>query len=78
MTLAHTDLDTPILRKAFGQFPSGLVAICAETEGGPVAMTASSFVGVSLELMRVNELEWRDEMPIVFHRGRITRLQALG
>lgn len=163
MTLAHTELDVSTLRNAFGQFPSGVVAICAELDGEPVAMAASSFVGVSFEpalvafcvqltsttwprlrsaerigisvlgeahdvaartlaaktgnrfegltvtttdegavfvdgacawldatitqevpagdhaivLMRVNELELRDEMPIVFHRSRFSRLQAV-
>ena len=36
------------LRRAFAEFPTGVVAICAELEGQPVAMVASTFVGVSL------------------------------
>ncbi|EME16543.1 flavin reductase family protein [Rhodococcus triatomae] len=49
MTLTHTDLDPSTLRKAFGQFPSGVVAICAELDGEPTAIAASSFVGVSFD-----------------------------
>jgi flavin reductase (DIM6/NTAB) family NADH-FMN oxidoreductase RutF len=49
MTLTHTILDAPTLRQAFGQFPSGVVAICAEVDGEPTAMAASSFVGVSFD-----------------------------
>ena len=49
MTLTHTDLDSSTLRQAFGQFPSGVVAICAEIDGEPMAMAASSFVGVSFD-----------------------------
>ncbi|MEU1953494.1 flavin reductase family protein [Nocardia rhamnosiphila] len=163
MALTHTDPGTPVLREAFGRFPSGVVAICAEVDGVPTAMAASSFVGVSLDpalvafcvqnssttwpvlrsaphlgisvlgeahdgaartlaaktgnrfdglqttttdlgavfvggaclwldttvldevpagdhtivLMRVNELDLRDGMPIVFHRSGFSRLQAV-
>ncbi|WP_182349583.1 flavin reductase family protein [Tomitella gaofuii] len=163
MTLTHTDLDSSTLRRAFGQFPSGVVAICAEIAGEPTAMAASSFVGVSFDpplvgvcvqnvsttwpklrqaqrigvsvlgeahdgaartlaakggnrfeglattatdegavfvggacawldvtvteevpagdhaivLMKVNEVDLRDEMPIVFHRSRFNRLREI-
>ncbi|TQC43549.1 flavin reductase [Rhodococcus sp. WS4] len=49
MTLATTTLDQSVLRTAFGQFPSGVVALCAEIEGTPVGMAASSFVAVSID-----------------------------
>ncbi|WP_072806268.1 flavin reductase family protein [Rhodococcoides yunnanense] len=49
MTLASTELDSGILRAAFGQFPSGVVALCAEIDGTPIGMAASSFVAVSIE-----------------------------
>ncbi|ANY22240.1 flavin reductase family protein [Gordonia terrae] len=163
MELTHSDPQALVLREAFGHFPTGVVAICAEIDERPTAMAVASFVGVSLDpplvafcvqnssttwpalrtarrlgisvlgeehdvavrtlgaktgdrfagltthttgegavfiggacvwldatvteevpagdhaivLMRVNELEMRDEMPIVFHRSRFSRLQAV-
>ncbi|MFR9803749.1 flavin reductase family protein [Pseudonocardia sp. RS010] len=41
-------LDAMALRRAFGCFPSGVIAVCAEVDGRPVGMTASTFVPVSL------------------------------
>ncbi len=49
MTLTHTDLDQATLRRAYAQFPSGVVAIAAEIEGVPVGLAASSFVAVSMD-----------------------------
>lgn len=49
MTLTTTTLDQSVLRHAFGQFPSGVVAVCAEIDGVPVGMAASSFVAVSMD-----------------------------
>ncbi|ORI16319.1 flavin reductase family protein [Rhodococcus sp. 1168] len=49
MPLANTELDNGVLRAAFGQFPSGVVALCAEIDGAPVGMAASSFVAVSMD-----------------------------
>lgn len=48
MTTPST-FDQGELRNAFGQFPSGVVAVCAEIDGAPVGMAASSFVAVSLD-----------------------------
>jgi flavin reductase (DIM6/NTAB) family NADH-FMN oxidoreductase RutF len=42
-------LDEAELRRAFGCFPSGVVAVCATVGGVPVGMAASSFTCVSLE-----------------------------
>jgi flavin reductase (DIM6/NTAB) family NADH-FMN oxidoreductase RutF len=42
-------IDSRELRTAFGLFPSGVVAICADLGGGRVGFAASSFVAVSLE-----------------------------
>lgn len=36
------------LRRAFGCFPSGVTAICAEIDGEPVGVAASSFTSVSI------------------------------
>ncbi|NKZ10781.1 flavin reductase family protein [Mycolicibacterium septicum DSM 44393] len=41
--------DTRTLRDAYGHFPTGVVAICAEIDGIPVGMAVSAFVPVSLE-----------------------------
>ncbi|MFV2178052.1 flavin reductase family protein [Actinomadura sp. LOL_016] len=41
--------DPAQLRRAFGCFPSGVTAVCAQDEAGvPVGMAASSFTSVSL------------------------------
>lgn len=45
----QTDFDSNALRSAFSCFPSGVTALCAEVEGKPVGMVASSFTAVSLE-----------------------------
>ena len=37
------------LRQAFGCFPSGVAAVCAEVDGVPVGLAASSFTSVSVE-----------------------------
>lgn len=42
-------LDHISLRTAFGCFPSGVTALCAEMDGRPVGMAASSFTSVSME-----------------------------
>lgn len=44
-----TRLDPTLLRRAFGAFPSGVVAVAAEVDGVRVGMAASSFTSVSLE-----------------------------
>ncbi|MFC9841517.1 flavin reductase family protein [Rhodococcus sp. NPDC127530] len=47
--IAQSTLDGPTLREAFGQYPSGVVAVCAEIGGERIGMAASSFVSVSLD-----------------------------
>lgn len=37
------------LREAFGCFPSGVTAVCAEIDSVPVGLAASSFTSVSIE-----------------------------
>ena len=37
------------LRQAFGCFPSGVTAVCAEIDGVPVGLAASSFTSVSVD-----------------------------
>jgi flavin reductase (DIM6/NTAB) family NADH-FMN oxidoreductase RutF len=44
-----TVLDQSALRRAFGAFPTGVVAVAAEVDGVRVGMAASSFTSVSLE-----------------------------
>jgi len=43
------DLDPARLRRAFGVFPSGVVAVAAEVDGRLVGLAASSFTSVSLD-----------------------------
>lgn len=45
----NQDLDPQRLRQAFGVFPSGVVAVAAEVDGGLVGLAASSFTSVSLD-----------------------------
>lgn len=46
----ETDLQPNALRQAFGRFPSGIAALCAEIDGAPQGIVASSFtVGVSMD-----------------------------
>ncbi|KAA9157766.1 flavin reductase family protein [Amycolatopsis acidicola] len=45
----RTDLDQATLREAFGQFPTGVVALCANLAGERLGMAASTFVPVSLD-----------------------------
>ncbi|MBW0116933.1 flavin reductase family protein [Pseudonocardia abyssalis] len=42
-------IDEKQLRRAFGCFPSGIAAICADVDGTPIGVAASSFTSVSLE-----------------------------
>ncbi|RDH80057.1 flavin reductase [Mycolicibacterium moriokaense] len=41
-------LDDTELRRVFGCFPSGVIAVCATVGGDPVGMAASSFTSVSM------------------------------
>jgi flavin reductase (DIM6/NTAB) family NADH-FMN oxidoreductase RutF len=45
----NQDLDPEGLRKAFGIFPTGVVAVAAEVDGELVGLAASSFTSVSLD-----------------------------
>jgi flavin reductase (DIM6/NTAB) family NADH-FMN oxidoreductase RutF len=44
-----TALDSSTLRRAFGAFPSGVIAVAAQIDGANVGIAASSFTSVSLE-----------------------------
>jgi flavin reductase (DIM6/NTAB) family NADH-FMN oxidoreductase RutF len=41
--------DTDALRRVYGRFPTGVMAVCAMRDGDPVGFAASSFVVVSAE-----------------------------
>ncbi|MET8798197.1 flavin reductase family protein [Nocardia sp. NPDC004568] len=45
----ETPADGTGLRRAFANFPSGVVAVCAEVDGKPVGLAVSTFVPVSLD-----------------------------
>jgi flavin reductase (DIM6/NTAB) family NADH-FMN oxidoreductase RutF len=45
----RADFNQQVLRSAFGAFPSGVVAVCAEVDGVQEVLIASSFVTVSLD-----------------------------
>jgi flavin reductase (DIM6/NTAB) family NADH-FMN oxidoreductase RutF len=45
----NQDLDPARLRKAFGLFPTGVVAVAAEVDGRLTGLAASSFTSVSLD-----------------------------
>jgi flavin reductase (DIM6/NTAB) family NADH-FMN oxidoreductase RutF len=47
--LTNQDLDPGHLREAFGIFPSGVVAVAAQVDGGRIGLAASSFTSVSLD-----------------------------
>ncbi|HTF47181.1 MAG TPA: flavin reductase family protein [Pseudonocardia sp.] len=43
------DIDPRVLRDIYGQFPSGVAAVCALVDGSPVGMAVSSFTSVSVQ-----------------------------
>ncbi|MGX9790015.1 flavin reductase family protein [Mycobacterium sp. MMS18-G62] len=45
---ASACVDEAELRRVFGCFPSGVIAVCAIVDGVPVGMAASSFTAVSI------------------------------
>ena len=45
----NQDLDTAVLRTAFGIFPTGVVALAAAVDGLLLGLAASSFTSVSLQ-----------------------------
>lgn len=48
LSVASPPVDEHELRRAFGCFPSGVIAVCAIVDGEPVGMAASSFTSVSV------------------------------
>lgn len=48
-TQQQSSLDPFTLRKVFGAFPTGVVAVAATIDGAPSGLAASSFTTVSLE-----------------------------
>jgi len=46
---AAQELDSTLLRQAFGCFPTGVTAFCGLADGRPEGFAASSFTSVSLE-----------------------------
>jgi flavin reductase (DIM6/NTAB) family NADH-FMN oxidoreductase RutF len=46
---AAQELDSTLLRQAFGCFPSGVTAFCGLADGKPEGFAASSFTSVSLD-----------------------------
>src|SRR6185312_6637937 len=48
LQMASPLVDESELRRVFGCFPSGVIAVCAIVDGEPVGMAASSFTSVSV------------------------------
>lgn len=67
------EFDDTQLRRAFGCFPSGVAAICAEKDGKPVGVAASSFTSVSLDppLVAVNMRHASTTWPVLRARCRL-------
>jgi flavin reductase (DIM6/NTAB) family NADH-FMN oxidoreductase RutF len=61
------------LRRAFGCFPSGVTAVCAEVDGVPVGLAASSFTSVSVEppLVSVCMQHSSTTWPVLRRRSRL-------
>lgn len=49
MPSTSEQMDSRMLRDAFGAFPTGVVAVAAQVDGRMVGLAASSFTSVSLE-----------------------------
>ena len=73
MTIEQTEFDSAALREAYGQFPTGVVALCSEIAGTRVGMVASSFVGVSLDPPLAGVFIQRDSRtwPVLASAGRL-------
>lgn len=65
--------ESALLRQAFSSFPSGVVALCAQVDGMPVGMAASSFTSVSLEpaLVSVCVASTSTTWPVLRNHGRV-------
>ncbi|OJY53572.1 flavin reductase family protein [Pseudonocardia sp. 73-21] len=61
------------LRTAFGCFPSGVTAVCADVNGTPVGLAASSFTSVSVEppLVSVCMQHTSTTWPVLRNRSRL-------
>ena len=61
------------LRRVFGTFPTGVVAMAAVVDGGPVGLAASSFVSVSLQpaLVSVCVAHTSTTWPVLRGAGRL-------
>lgn len=71
--------DTDPLRRVFGTFPSGVVAVCALRDAAPVGIVASSFVAVSMNppLVSVCVQHTSTTWPLLADRPRLG-LSVLG
>jgi flavin reductase (DIM6/NTAB) family NADH-FMN oxidoreductase RutF len=49
MVVTRERFDPQVLRSAYGAFPTGVVAVCAEVEGRLVGLAISAFTPVSLD-----------------------------
>jgi flavin reductase (DIM6/NTAB) family NADH-FMN oxidoreductase RutF len=69
----------PELRRSFGAFPTGVVAVCAMVDGQPVGMSMNSFTSISLDpaLVAVSVARTSTTWPRLRTAGRIG-LSVLG
>jgi flavin reductase (DIM6/NTAB) family NADH-FMN oxidoreductase RutF len=70
-TLDH--LDPATLRRVFGAFPTGVVAVAALVDGAPTGLAANSFTSVSLQppLVSVCIAHSSTTWPLLAHAARI-------
>lgn len=73
VTRLEPTLDPGTLRRVFGAFPSGVVAVAAQVDGAYVGLAASSFTSVSLEpaLVSVSVANSSSTWPVLRAAGHL-------
>lgn len=73
ITMDSVEERVTVLRQAFACFPTGVTAVCALSEEGPVGMAVSSFTSVSLDppLLSVCVQNSSSTWPKLRHRDKL-------